>query len=131
MSFLAPLLLFGLLATLIPPLLHLLNRKEAKPVAFPAMEFLRRAYRKTARRMKIKQWILILIRSLLLGLLAFALARPYWQPQADSSGILDRIQGKSGTQIIILDSSYPMGFQVDQDQRNLIKSSKNTYSQRN
>jgi hypothetical protein len=127
MSFFAPLLLFGLLATLIPPLLHLLNRKEAKPVPFPAMEFLKRAYRKTARRMKIKQWILILIRSLLLALLAFALARPYWQPQANSSGILDRIQVKCVTQILILDVSYPMGYQVNQDQKETLLSRAKTH----
>ena len=110
MSFFAPLLLLGLLATIIPPILHLLNRKEATPHPFPAMEFLRRAYRKTARRMKIKQWLLIFIRSALLALFAFSLARPYWQPEPIVTEGEAPQGATDGAQVIIIDPSYPMAY---------------------
>ena len=41
MSFVTPLLLLGLLAAAIPPLLHLLSSVRAREVEFPTLRFLR------------------------------------------------------------------------------------------
>jgi hypothetical protein len=112
MSFLSPWLLLGLLAAIIPPLLHLLNRKEPIPLVFPAMEFLRRAYRKTARRMKIKQWLLIAIRSLLLIFFALALSRPYWQDHATPLSNGTQTQHAAGAHVFVIDLSYAMDYQI-------------------
>ena len=115
MNFLAPLMLFGLLAIAIPPILHLLNRKEAKPQVFPAMEFLRRAYRKTARRLKMKQWLLLALRMLLFAFLALALSKPMWSPQVNPllSGS-DHLGELEGTQVILFDQSYAMDYLLDE-----------------
>ena len=113
MSFFAPLMLFGLLAVAIPPILHLLNRREAKPVPFPAMEFLRRAYRKTARRLKVKQWLLLALRMALFAALALALARPFWSPSSHQSQTSSPLQDLKGTQVIVIDLSYPLGYRID------------------
>ena len=114
MNFLAPLMLFGLLAIAIPPILHLLNRKEAKPQIFPAMEFLRRAYRKTARRLKMKQWLLLALRMILFAILALALSKPMWSPQVNSLlSSEDDIRSIEGTQVIIFDQSYAMDYLLE------------------
>lgn len=116
MTFLAPMMLLGLLAVVIPPILHLLNRKEAKPVTFPAMEFLRRAYRKTARRLKMKQWLLLALRMALFAALAIALAKPTWlSAQEDLVGLHGTTV--KGAQVILFDLSYPMGYELNEDRR--------------
>ena len=83
MGFLSPALLVGLLATLIPPIIHLIHRRKAVHVRFPALELIRRANKKTARQFRVKQLMLMLVRSLLLGALAFAMARPYFSREAE------------------------------------------------
>ena len=122
MTFLAPLMLFGLLAIAIPPILHLLNRKEAKPVVFPAMEFLRRAYRKTARRLKMKQWLLLSLRMLLFAALAMALSKPMWSPNsADDTPLHSSADPVEGAHVILYDTSYPMSYEIGtQDRRTLL-----------
>lgn|GEM_PF-1424451 len=117
MSFLSPLLLFGLLAAALPPLIHLLNRREPKPVSFAAMEFLRRAHQRTARRVKLKQWLLIALRALLLAALALAMARPYWQPQVEGALASQVSQSDAGAQVIVLDLGYFMAAELPSGER--------------
>ena len=86
MNFLSPALLVGLLAAAIPPILHLIFRRKAVRVRFPSLELIRRSNRKTARRHKLQQWLLMLTRSLLLAAVAFAMARPYLEPESAAGG---------------------------------------------
>ena len=113
MSFFGPALLVGLLAAAIPPILHLLHRRKIKVVRFPALEFIQRANRKTARRFRMKQILLMAVRSLLLAALAFALARPYVRhvEAAVSSGV-----GGDGTTVFVVDASWPMSYRIDGDE---------------
>jgi hypothetical protein len=85
-NFLSPALLVGLLAAAIPPILHLIFRRKAVRVRFPSLELIRRSNRKTARRHKLQQWLLMLTRSLLLAAVAFAMARPYLEPETAAGG---------------------------------------------
>ena len=95
------------------PSYGLFNRREPKNQAFPAIEFLRRAYRKNARRIKLKQWFLIILRSLLLAVLALSLARPIWDPNDSHSSEVDTL-AVDGAQVIVLDLHYSMNFKVDE-----------------
>ncbi|MBU1430997.1 BatA domain-containing protein [Myxococcota bacterium] len=110
MSFLSPALLIGLLAALIPPLIHLLHRQEIKLHRFPALEFILRSHRKTARRFWLKQWLLILLRSAVLAALALAAARPILARRAEPV-VLDG--SAPGHAVLILDGGYPMRYQLD------------------
>ena len=110
MSFYGPALLVGLLAAAIPPILHLLHRRKVRVVRFPALEFILRANRKTARRFRIKQLMLMAVRSLLLALLAFAVARPYLRHVEDAAGA--GVSG-DGTTVFVLDATWPMGYVID------------------
>jgi len=61
----------------IPLLLHLLQRHQGPRVVFPALRYLRRAERDSARRIRLRQWLLLLLRVGVVWLLALAAARPF------------------------------------------------------
>src|SRR5687768_17921951 len=79
MGLLAPLFLAGLLAVAVPILVHLVHRERKEPLAFPSLMFLRRVPFRSARRQRIRYWLLFMMRSLALILIAAAFARPWLQ----------------------------------------------------
>lgn len=110
MNFLSPLLLAGLIAMVLPLIIHLINRKEPQIKAFPAIEFLRRAYQKNAKKIKLKQFLLILVRTLIIAFLVFALSRPYYQKQSTTQ--LEVGSFKADSAVIVIDQSYQMAFDL-------------------
>ena len=77
MSVVHPALLWGLAAVALPILIHLINMLRQRRVQWAAMEFLREAIKRNARRLKLQQWLLLAVRTLVLLLLALAAAKPY------------------------------------------------------
>jgi aerotolerance regulator-like protein len=75
-SFLHPWLLAGLAAAAIPILLHLLARREPPTIVFPAVRYLVTTTREHQRRLKLQNWLLLCLRTLLLVLLVLAAAAP-------------------------------------------------------
>ena len=49
-----------------PILIHLLNRRKFREMRWAAMRFLLAAIRKNQRRIRIEQWLLLAIRTLLI-----------------------------------------------------------------
>ena len=76
MAYLQPWMLWVLPAVLLPIIIHLLNRLRYKTVHWAAMIFLLKANRAATRRAKIRQYILLLLRCLVLLFLIWAMARP-------------------------------------------------------
>ncbi len=76
MTFLQPILLFGLPLALIPVIIHLLNRMRHRPRAWAAMRFLVSATRSSTSNTKLRQWLILACRTLAVILLVFFLARP-------------------------------------------------------
>ncbi len=76
MSFLNPLFLFGLAAAAVPILIHLLTRRRPREVSFSSLEFISEVHQTEIRRLKLKQWLLLLLRTLAVAALALAMARP-------------------------------------------------------
>ena len=75
--FVAPALAWaGVALVSIPVAIHLLSRWRRKPEPWGAMRFLLEAYRKQKRRMRFEQWLLLLLRCLIILMLGLALARP-------------------------------------------------------
>lgn len=70
-------MLAGLAAALVPLVIHLWNRRRDDMVDWGAMQFLDLGER-TRRALRLTEWLLLLARMALLGLVALALARPYW-----------------------------------------------------
>ncbi|MDT8389363.1 MAG: BatA domain-containing protein [Lentisphaeria bacterium] len=102
MTLLNPILLFGMLFAAVPIAIHLLNRNRYQVERFGGMMFLRQALAVKARRLKLRQFILLLLRCAALALLALALARPVSRPR--SGGVADA----PTTHIIVLDGSQSM-----------------------
>lgn len=76
MIFVHPLALFGLVAAAIPALLHLLQRRTPPEQIFPAVRYLTEAERRSARQVRLRHLLLLMLRTLLVVLLVLAAARP-------------------------------------------------------
>ena len=76
MIFLNPALLFGLLAASIPVLIHLLNLLKLKRIDFSTLTFLKELQKNKIRKIKLKQWLLLVLRVLIILFLVTAFARP-------------------------------------------------------
>lgn len=77
MGFLTPLLLALAAAVAVPIVLHLFQRHQGPRMIFPALRYLRRAERENARRIKLRQILLLALRVAALVFLALAAARPF------------------------------------------------------
>jgi aerotolerance regulator-like protein/VWA domain-containing protein len=75
-GFLHPWVLAGLTAAAIPILLHLLARREPPTVVFPAVRYLVTTTREHQRRLKLQNWLLLLLRTLLIATVVMAAAGP-------------------------------------------------------
>lgn len=76
MSFLAPIWLVLTAAVAVPLFLHLLRRRIDIRREFPAARYLLRAEKENVRRLKLRNLLLMLLRTLTLLFLALAAARP-------------------------------------------------------
>ncbi len=104
LGFANPALLAGLAAASIPIIIHLLNRRKFREVSWAAMQFLMAAIRKNQRRVRIEQWLLLAVRTLLVMLVVAAMAKPF----LESFGNV--IAGRRTHRVLILDGSLSMGY---------------------
>lgn len=76
MTFLQPFILLGLPLVLLPLIIHLLNRLRHRPQPWGAMQFLLAASRSSVNQAKLKQFLILLFRTLAVLALLLFLARP-------------------------------------------------------
>jgi len=76
LQFLNPSILIGLLAAAIPLIIHFLNRQKIKEQPFSTVHFLKKLEPRQIRRLQFRQWLLLLIRTLMIVFLVLAFARP-------------------------------------------------------
>ncbi|MFM7319376.1 MAG: BatA domain-containing protein, partial [bacterium] len=103
LGFGAPWMLWGLAAGSVPIILHLLNKRKHRQTDWAAMRFLLAAIKKNKRRIELEQWILLAIRTLLILLLAMAMARPVLESLAPAL-----FAGQRSHRVIVLDGSMSM-----------------------
>lgn len=102
MTFLNPALLGGVAAAAVPLIFHLLNRRRFRTVRWGAMMFLEDILRTNRRRVRIEQWILLLVRMGIPALLALAMARPVLTGAPS-------LAGRAPSSVVILfDNSFSM-----------------------
>jgi hypothetical protein len=77
MQFLSPWFFAAFIALAIPVIIHLLNLRKPETVRFSTIAFFKVLQQSTIRRIKIKKWILLLIRLLAITMLVLALLRPF------------------------------------------------------
>ena len=76
MNFLNPIILFGLVTASLPVIIHLLSRRRARNVLFPSIAFLEKMRNERIRRLRLKQIIILILRTLIIACIIFAFARP-------------------------------------------------------
>ncbi len=81
MSFLNPFFLFALLTVAVPLLIYLLNVRKPKKVRFSTLAFFDSLKTTALKRIKIKRWLLLVIRSLAILALVLAASRPFLPPE--------------------------------------------------
>lgn len=103
MNFLFPLFLAGIAAVSIPIVLHMIRRHTRKRVTFSSLMFLHTTVPRFKNRSRIENLLLLILRCLIVCLLAFGFARPFF-PQD-----IEKIQTYSGSRIVLLiDTSASM-----------------------
>lgn len=103
MSFLQPWLLYGLPIIALPIIIHLINQRRFQTIQWAAMMFLLAAHRMARGYSRLRQWLILLFRTLAVAGLLFAISRPL------ASGWLGLAGGtRADTTIILLDRSPSM-----------------------
>lgn len=114
MTFLNPLVLFGLLAAAIPIILHLFNLRKLKTVEFSTLQFLKELQRTKMRRVKIKQWLLLALRTLLIIAVVMAFSRPALRSSLAGFGTVS--SHARTTAVVLLDDSPSMSVRNEKGQ---------------
>src|SRR5262245_56006820 len=103
MSFLQPWLLAALPLVALPLIIHLINQRRFQTIRWAAMMFLLAAQRMARGYSRLRQWLIMLFRMLVVAGLVLAVARPL------ASGWLGSVAGgKADTTLILLDRSPSM-----------------------
>jgi len=106
-SFLNGAFLVALAAAALPILIHLFSRRRAREMPFSQLRFLDEITRRKIRRLRLRQWLLLALRTLAIALIALALSRPVWHGPGAS-----RQRGSSAVAILI-DDSFSMEARLD------------------
>ncbi|NUQ61697.1 MAG: BatA domain-containing protein [Pirellulales bacterium] len=101
----SPAMLGWLLAAAAPLLIHLWSRRRYREMSWAAMQFLLAAIRSSRRRMRLEQWLLLAIRTLLIVLVVLAVAEPFLE-----RGMVLFAAGERTHRLLVLDGSYSMAY---------------------
>jgi hypothetical protein len=111
-GFASPLMLWGLAIGGAPILIHLLHRRRYIEMPWAAMRFLIAATKKQSRRLRFEQILLLVVRTLIVLLVAMALARP----SVETFGEYFRAEGPRH-RIIVIDATFSMGYRSQDKSR--------------
>jgi len=100
MQFKHPEILYFLFLLVIPILVHLFQLRRFKKEFFTNVKFLKELSIQTRKSSKIKKWLLLVTRLLLLACLIFAFAQPFFKAKDNTNA--------NNELFIILDNSYSM-----------------------
>ena len=100
MQFKHPELLYFLFVLVIPILVHLFQLRRFKKEYFTNVKFLKELSIQTRKSSKIKKWLLLITRLLLLAALITAFAQPFFKAK--------EAKNSSNEMYIVLDNSYSM-----------------------
>jgi len=105
-------MLFGTLLFSVPLLIHLFNKRRYRIKQWAAMEFLMAAFKRTRRRLRLENIILLLIRCLIIILLALAMARPF----VSSDSLASALVSARRDVVVVLDNSFSMDYRITPDE---------------
>jgi hypothetical protein len=106
MNFLAPLMLIGAIAIAVPIAIHLIGRARAKVVRFAALEFLLETRRRTARKLRLRERLLLAVRVGVLAAIVLALAKPFASCKREGPVMRRGPQAA----VLVIDDSFASGY---------------------
>lgn len=109
-NLLNPMFLWAALAALVPLILHLMQRRRTTRVPISTVRFLKLAQKSSSRRIHMENFLLWLLRTILMLVLAAAFAVPVIRTQ----GLGNLIGSAHRDVAIIIDVSYSMGYETSQ-----------------
>lgn len=101
-----PALLAGLVAAALPVVIHLIGRRRAPQLRFAAFDFLRVINERLAKRERLRQFLLLLLRTLAVIAIVFAVARPVPSRTVATSNAQRRVA-------LVVDASASMAYEDD------------------
>ncbi|HBC74605.1 MAG: hypothetical protein A2008_02385 [Candidatus Wallbacteria bacterium GWC2_49_35] len=95
---------------MLPVIIHLISRKKRKIIDYPSLKFIREAYMKKARHMRINEILLLIVRTLMIALLIFSFARllMFTADLSPAGGL---------KYALVIDNSYSAGYAAQGGQR--------------
>lgn len=112
MHFLNPLYLIGLVAASIPIIIHLLIIRKNKTIEFSTIRFLKELQKSQIRRLKLKQILLLILRTLLIAFIVLAFSRPVIKSNIPFFGNYSNLSA-----VVILDNSFSMDISDEKGNR--------------
>ncbi|MFC1556386.1 BatA domain-containing protein [candidate division KSB1 bacterium] len=109
MTFLQSIFLYGLAAAVIPLLIHLFSRLKKDRIPFSSLYFLKLLESRRIRNIKLRQYLLLLIRTLIIALLVLTFSRPTLFTSSGS----DYSSESPVSAVIILDNSLSTSADID------------------
>lgn len=109
MGFLAPLMLIGVIGLAVPIAIHMIGRRRARVVKFAALDFVLGTKRRTARRFRLRERVLLAVRAVACAAVAIALAKPY-ASCAHKGPVVAR--GPQAA-VLVIDDSFAAGYVID------------------
>jgi Aerotolerance regulator N-terminal len=106
LGFATPVLLAGLAGVVIPLLVHLLRRRRPRPTPFPGLVLLLGAQKRHARRRRLREVLLLLVRMALLAAVALTLAGPHCSLSVD----VPESAGRDQSAVILVDDTLSMRY---------------------
>lgn len=107
MSFLNPVFLIAITGALIPVIIHLTRNLQGKKAQFSSLMFLKATPKELIKKRRLRDLILLILRSIIFALLAFAFSRPFFP--SDKIRLLASQTDKSV--VILIDNSFSMAYQ--------------------
>ncbi len=92
----------------LPLMIHLLSRQKPRVVRFPAVRFILQSRRRTIRRTRLRQILLLLLRMALIALFALAIARP--AVTKGDAGVAEGAEEGTPAAVFVLDDSLSMSY---------------------
>jgi hypothetical protein len=102
----------------LPVILHLFMKQTPRRVVFPALQLIRERQKRSRKKLKVKNWLLLLARMALLALMALTLARPRLFSQTSLGD-----QEVPTAMALVFDTSLSMGYKARPD-RSLLDEAK-------